>query len=156
MPWSLPEGAGTTRPRPGRRRGGSSSRPRGHSSSQLRSSNSNNISSIADLSPVANVISTYRPPQYPPRMSRGTGRGGPPQPGPHRPQQGASHPAPRPAGVPGGRGRGRGRHQRPRLAYHAGQRRRSTLVVVDEERPESTQQVDGEETGAFQGQSLEN
>ena len=30
------------------------------------------------------------------------------------------------------------------------------LVVVDEERPESTQQVDGEETGAFRGQSSEN
>ena len=105
--------------------------------------------------PGGQVISTYRPPQYPPGMSRGTGRGGPPQPGPHRPQQGASHPAPRPAGVPGGRGRGRGRHQRPRLAYLQ-VREDGALVVVDEERPESTQQVDGEETGAFRGQSSEN
>ena len=48
-------GGRTTRPRPGRHRGGSSSRPRGHSSSQFRRRRNNisNISSIADLSPVA-------------------------------------------------------------------------------------------------------
>ena len=102
-----------------------------------------------------NVVTTFRPPQYPPGLHRGTGRGGPPQPGPHRQQQVANHPATRPTGVPGGRGRGRGRHQRPRLAYIQA-REDGTLVLVDDDRPESTQQVDGEETGAFRGQSSEN
>ena len=101
-----------------------------------------------------NVVTTFRPPQYPPGIYRGTGRGGSSQPGPHRPQQAASHPAARPSGVPGGRGRGRGRHQRPRLAYIQA-REDGTLVLVDES-PESTQQVDGEETGTFRGQSSEN
>ena len=104
--------------------------------------------------PGGNVVTTYRPPQYPPGLQRGSGRGGPPQPGPYRPPQGASHPAPRPAGVPGGRGRGRGRHPRPRLAYIQA-REDGTLVLVDES-PESTQQVDGEEPVASQGQSLGN
>ena len=93
-------------------------------------------------------MTTFRPPQYPPGLYRGTGRGGSSQPGPHRPQQAASHPAARSSGVPGGRGRGRGRHQRPRLAYIQA-RDDGTLVLVDEERPESTQQVDREEIGAF-------
>ena len=102
-----------------------------------------------------NVVTTFRPPQYPPGLYRGTGRGGPSQPGPHRPQQVANHPATRPTGVPGGRGQGRGRQQRPRLAYIQA-REDGTLVLVDDDRPESTQQVDGEETGAFRGQSSEN
>ena len=98
----------------------------------------------------------YRPQQYPPGLSnRGSGRGGPQQPGPHRGQPVASHPATRQNDGPGGRGRGRGRQQRPRLAYLQ-VREDGALVVVDEERPESTQQVDGEETGAFRGQSSEN
>ena len=102
-----------------------------------------------------NVLTTFRPPQYPPGLNRGSGRGGSSQPGPHRSQQAASHPAARSSGVPGGRGRGRGRHQRPRLAYIQA-REDGTLVLVDEESPESVQQTDGEEPGAFRGQSSEN
>ena len=65
-----------------------------------------------------NVVAGYRPQQYPPGLTnRGTGRGGPPQPGPHRGQPAASHPAARQNDGPGGRGRGRGRQQRPRVAY---------------------------------------
>ena len=103
-----------------------------------------------------NVVAGYRPQQYPPGLSnRGSGRGGPQQPGPHRNQPAASHPAARQNDGPGGRGRGRGRQQRPRLAYLQ-VREDGALVVVDEERPESTQQVDGQETVTFRGQSSEN
>ena len=102
-----------------------------------------------------NVLTTFRPPQYPLGLHRGIGRGGPSQPGQQRSQQVATHPATRSTGVPGGRGRGRGHHQRPRIAYIQA-REDGTLVLVDEESPESTQQVDGEETGVFRGQSSKN
>ena len=101
------------------------------------------------------MVTGYRP-QYPPELSnRGSGRGGPQQPGPHRGQQAASHPAAWQNDGPGGRGRGKGRQQRPRLAYLQ-VRDNGMLVVVDEERPKSSQQVDGNETVTFRGQSLEN
>ena len=105
--------------------------------------------------PGGSVVTTYRPPQYPPGLYRGSGHGGSSQPGPHRPQQAASHPAVRPSNVPGGRGRGRGHHQRPRIAYTQAQED-GTLVLVDEERLEFTQQVDGEEPVASQVRSLGN
>ena len=102
------------------------------------------------------MVTGYRLQQYPLGLSyRGSGRGGPQQPGPHRGQPAASHPAARQNDGLGGRGRGRGRQQRPRLAYLQ-VREDGALVVVDEERPESTQQVDGQETVTFRGQSSEN
>ena len=101
-------------------------------------------------------MTEYRPQQYPPELSyHGSGGGGPQQPSPHRGQPAASHPAARQNDGPGGRGRGRGHQQRPRLAYLQ-VREDGALVVVDEERPESTQQVDGKETVAFRSQSPEN
>jgi hypothetical protein len=103
------------------------------------------------------VVQGYRPQPQPSQgpQFRGTGRGGPPPPSPHRAQQVTFHPAAKQHDGPGGRGRGRGRHQRPRVAFVQTPYDDSE-GMADDECPEPSQQLGVTEPVFFRGQSSEN